>query len=74
MNASQRMSKLLRESFSARIDAAFKEKFRRNLTTEFNIVAMQLISRPSNGKPFTPKQRGWVDGFSAGYQDAMDQL
>jgi len=74
-----KIEKLLRDAKSSSVFAdnlmtAFKVKFRRNLTAEYSIMAMALISAPSNGKPYTPKQRAWVEGFDAGYREALDCL
>jgi hypothetical protein len=74
MTKIEKLKRSVRESFSDKLMAAFKVKFRRNLTTSYNIFGMALVSRPSNGKPFTPKQKEWVAGYETGYLDAQNQI
>lgn len=66
------LHKSINDQFPERLCAEFFKRFRRKLTTEWNIISMQLVSRPANGKPFTPQQRAWVESFEAGYLSAMD--
>jgi len=74
MTKVDRVYRKVRERFAERLDAAFKAKFRRNLKTEFNLLAMRLISVPTNGKKLTPAQRDWIAGYSEGYIDAKEQI
>lgn len=69
-----RFTKAIRETFAEDLDAAFKKRWRRNLTTEYNIIAVRMISRPTNGKPFTPEQKAWVDGYADGRSNVLDKL
>lgn len=68
----EKLSKTINEAFVEKLRTAFKARWRRNLVTQYNILAMAMISRPANGKPFTPAQKAWVDGFEAGYTEAGD--
>lgn len=66
------IAKKLRAKFSETLDAKFKEKFRRNLVTSYNLFAMRLVSTPKNGNPLTIKQKAWIEGFSEGFYEAMN--
>ncbi|MBA3773853.1 MAG: hypothetical protein H0X13_15585 [Ramlibacter sp.] len=64
----------LNDDFSAALGAAFKEKFSRELETNFNIFSMTLISEPADGEPFTPEQKEWVGAYSDGYEQALEAV
>lgn len=64
----------VRAAFADSLQEAFKARFARELTTEYSIMAMSLVSRPTDGKKFTPKQRDFVEAFSRGYADASLNL
>lgn len=66
------IEKRLNDEFGELLNAAFKKKFRRNLTTRWSLMTATLISEPSNDKPFTPQQKAWVEAFSEGYSTARD--
>lgn len=74
MNKTEKIYSAIRDDFTSQLDNEFKKRFRRNLTTEWNFLSMQLVSRPTNGKPFTATQKSWVDGYSSGYGTAMDKV
>jgi len=74
MGKIETVRRVVRDQFCDRLDTEFKEKFRRNLTTEYTPLAMRLISLPTNGKPLTVKQHAWIDGYSQGYSTANDQM
>lgn len=59
------------DEFSTHLKAEFAKKFGRELSTNYNILAMALISKPADGKPFTKKQKDWVETFDSGYSAAM---
>ena len=61
----------LNDEFSTALKNAFREKFNRELETNYNIFAMALISQPVDGEPFTQEQKDWVEFFDAGYSAAM---
>ena len=61
----------INDAFGAKLVEAFKLKFNREIETQYDIFAMQLISRPADGKLYTVKQKEWVMAFDAGYCAAM---
>lgn len=76
MKKIEKLCKIARGSsvFAEIIMPAFKKKFRRNLTTRYQFLSGVLISEPTNGKPFTPEQKGWVGGFDEGFMAALELL
>lgn len=62
----------INNSFSAELGSQFKAKFGRELETSFNLFVMQLVSRPSDGEPFTVEQKAWVEAWGEGYGIALD--
>ena len=74
MSKIDKLRSRLNEEFRDRLPAAFKEKFDRDLETEFNFMQMALVSRPADGKRFTKQQHDWVSAYSDGYAEAMSQV
>ena len=74
MREVDKIRKAVHDSFSEKLDAAFFKTFRRKLTTRYDWINMNVVSTPTNGKPFTPKQKAWVAGYSEGYGHAMEQI
>ena len=72
MTTVQKLCRIAGDSFADVMRVEFKLKFRRNLTTSYNILMGALVSRPSNGKPFTPAQRIWIEGFEKGHHRVLD--
>lgn len=67
----EKCARRVNDEFTDKLKAAFVAKFNRELETNYNIFAMQLISQPADGEPFTQEQKDWVDAFDAGYVEAM---
>ena len=72
MTKIEKLHRRINDKFSECLREAFKVRFRRNLTTEYSILSMQLVSFPSNGKPFTSEQKKWVQAFEIGFMSAHD--
>ncbi|AYD44787.1 hypothetical protein [Yersinia rochesterensis] len=70
----EKLHRKLNDSFSDKLNAAFLDKFSRELTTSFNILSMRLVSFPSDGMDFTPEQLNWVCAYSDGYSAAKNQV
>lgn len=66
-----RCARRINDSFPDMLKAAFLEKFGRELSVDYNIVAMQLVSKPADGEPYTPEQQAWASAFDAGYWAAQ---
>lgn len=67
----EKCARLVNDQFGDTLVTEFAKKFGRTLVYEWNIFAMQAVSRPADGKPFTVKQKDWLQAFDEGYSAAM---
>lgn len=55
------------EFFREQMREAFARRFNVLIETEYNILAMRLITTRADGQDFTPEQHAWIAGYEAGY-------
>ncbi|WP_145517514.1 hypothetical protein [Yersinia mollaretii] len=64
----------INDAFAEKLNAAFRARFSRELTTTFNITTMCPVSFPSDKGSFTSKQLLWISAYSDGYAAAKKQV
>lgn len=63
------------DCFADRLKEAFAEAHPEiAIETEWNIIAMNRVTRRVDGKKFTPKEHAFIKGFSTGYYSASEQV
>lgn len=74
MSKLNNMRRELENAFTDALHQEFRCKFDVELQTEFNIFAMCLISKRTDGKDLTPEQHAFLAGWSTGYGKAINMI
>lgn len=75
MSKLARLRRAIADQFAEALRAALKERFPDlKVETEWGIISMRLVTRPTNQKRFTKEQHTFIAGFSAGYTSAKEQI
>lgn len=74
MSKLRKVYRVINDKFSDKLGAAFTDRFQMKLSTSWNIIDMRLVSRREDGRPLTKEQSNWIDAYSHGYTEAMDQV
>lgn len=61
----------LNDEFPDLLQSAFEAKFGRPIEISFNMISMDLVSRPSDGSDFTPEEMAWIAAYDLGYGEAL---
>lgn len=69
-----KMRRELESEFRDALHAAFYEKYKANLSTQFNIFTMQLVSEREDCQDFTQEQHAFIAGWSDGYGKAVNMV
>ena len=69
-----KMRRELENEFRDALHAAFYEKYKAHLSTQFNIFTMQLVSEREDRQDFTPEQHAFITGWSDGYGKAVNMV
>ena len=69
---SEIMFRKLNEDFRDELPKAVKDKYGVEVETYYNLFSMTLVTRTTNCSDLTPKQRIFIDAYSAGYNKAMN--
>ncbi len=64
----------LKDEFCSSLDKAFHERFSRAVTTEYNIIGMNLVTTTDDEKPLSDEESLWIGAFSLGYNAALAVL
>jgi hypothetical protein len=67
-------SKGINAKFRDKLRAKIKEKFGIDIKTEWNFISGALVTSRKNGKDFTRTQLDFIEAYSDGYEDAMNQV
>jgi hypothetical protein len=68
------LSKKINAEFRNKLKAKVKEKFDIEVKTEWNFISGALVTSRENGKDFTRKHLDFIEAYSDGYEDAMNQI
>lgn len=69
-----KLRKRLNEEYREEFKKAMANKFNIQVTVEYSIFSMSLISERCDGKRFTKEQKQYADGYSDGFARAMGLL
>lgn len=72
--AAQKIYRRMNDEFTDSISAAFEEKFKVTVETQWDIFAMRLVTTRRDENPLTKEQYEFIETFSAGYRAAMEQV
>lgn len=72
MTKIEKVRRHLRDRLFVTLDQEFSKQFGRTVTTEWNIVAMHLVTYTDDEQPLTDEQQTWIGAYSLGYRMAMD--
>lgn len=67
----QKLAAMLNEAYRAEFVKAMKDRYNLDVTCEYNIFQMRLISNRVDGKRFTTAQHTFAEGYSEGFAKAM---
>lgn len=59
-------------AFRDQLKTAVSRKFGIEIETTYNIIALRLVSRRSDGTDFTEEELAYIQAFEAGYMAAWD--
>lgn len=64
----------LQNTFSAKLDAAALEVLGTEFETAFDILILRLVTKRVDGKRISKKDWAFIEAYSRGYQEAMNQV
>jgi hypothetical protein len=74
MKIADKIRRKVNDGFTDSLKAEFKEKFKIEIESKFNIFAMQVVSSRIDEADFTPEQYEWIAAYEKGYLKAMELI
>jgi hypothetical protein len=68
------LGKKINAEFRNKLKARVRDKFGIEVKTEWNFISGALVTSRENEKDFTRKQLDFIEAYSDGYEDAMNQI
>ena len=74
MTKLERAARDAKGAFGHQMRQAFQRKFGREIESEYNIIAMAMVTRPKDGKKFTKEQHSWMEAYEEGFYKSLELM